>query len=1070
VLESLARSIGSIPRVLLPDTENDDRGVAVIKPSSPEMPPASERSGRYQLFGEIARGGMGAVLKGRDPDLGRDLAVKVLLEGHRDNPDLLRRFVEEAQIGGQLQHPGIVPVYELGTFADSRPYFTMKLVKGRTLAQLLKERPSPREELPRFLGIFEQVCQTVAYTHARGVIHRDLKPTNIMVGSFGEVQVMDWGLAKVLKEGGIADEPPVADEAAPAVSVIATVRSGSDVDISQAGSALGTPAYMAPEQAGGDVAQVDRRADVFGLGSILCELLTGQPAYTARSQPEVMRKAMRGDTGDALARLDGSGADGELIGLAKDCLAAEAEDRPRDAGVVTGRIAGYLAGVQERLHAAELARAQADARAEEERKRRRLALALAATVVCLIAVVGSGAAVYWQQRRDAAARLALVLREAHLLRDQAAADPNGDPAKWRAAEAAARRASDLLGPLAEAGARGEVQALSEEVAATAQAAERNAALLRAVVDIRSRAEDRSGFVSDPVYAAAFRDAGLDVDALGPDAVAARIRAKPAGVALSLAAALDEWASRRRAARPKDEAGWGRLLAAARAADADPTRGRMRDIWARPDRKAQRGPLLELANEADPRAWAPATLLLLADALYSGDERDAAIALLRRAQLHQPGDVWLNFQLAAWLEAMRPPRTEEAIGYYRAARALRPETAHELAHLLDRWGRGEEAVVVFEDLVRLRPGDGRHWLCYGRLLQVRGDRTRAGAALEKAIVALREAIRLQPDVGANHGNLGSALFAQGKWDEAIAEHRASVRLQPENAAAHNQFGYVLNAQGKFAEAVPEHREAIRLQPENAAYRCDLADDLFESGDLTGAMRLVREALQIDPGDGVTLLTLSQILLISGRFGEAVPILERATERLAAHADWAAKYKGLIPKARRLAAHAGLPPAPAAGPEGLGGPLATDLAARALADDHPALAARIYEVVLAASRSRAGDLKAGYRYSAARAAARAGYGRSKDDPPPTEAERADLRKQALEWLRADMAAWGRLLEAGDAKVRADVAPALRRWQKDPDLASVRDPEALTKMQSREQEAWRDLWREVDTLLKKAQGNHP
>jgi serine/threonine protein kinase len=208
VLESLARSIGSIPRVLLPDTHDDDCVVAVIMPSSPEMPAATERGGRYQLLGEIARGGMGAVLKGRDPDLGRDLAVKVLLEGHRDKPDLLRRFVEEAQIGGQLQHPGIVPVYELGTFADSRPYFTMKLVKGRTLAQLLKERPSPCDELPRLLGIFEQVCQTVSYAHARGVIHRDLKPTNIMVGSFGEVQVMDWGLAKVLKEGGIADEPP----------------------------------------------------------------------------------------------------------------------------------------------------------------------------------------------------------------------------------------------------------------------------------------------------------------------------------------------------------------------------------------------------------------------------------------------------------------------------------------------------------------------------------------------------------------------------------------------------------------------------------------------------------------------------------------------------------------------------------------------------------------------------------------------------------------------------------------------------------------------------------------------
>jgi eukaryotic-like serine/threonine-protein kinase len=200
-----------------------------------------------------------------------------------------------------------VPVYELGTFADRRPYFTMKLVKGRTLSALLAERSSPAHDLPRFLAIFEAVCQTVADAHARGVIHRDLKPSNVMVGSFGEVQVMDWGLAKVLKEGGVADEPPV--QPAPEVSVIATVRSGSDGDDSQAGSVLGTPAYMAPEQAAGEVERIDRRADVFGLGSILSELLTGQPAYTGRSQPELIRKAMRGETADALARLDGCDAE-----------------------------------------------------------------------------------------------------------------------------------------------------------------------------------------------------------------------------------------------------------------------------------------------------------------------------------------------------------------------------------------------------------------------------------------------------------------------------------------------------------------------------------------------------------------------------------------------------------------------------------------------------------------------------------------------------------------------------------------------------------------------------------------
>jgi hypothetical protein len=207
VLDSLTGLLNRVPRVLLHDTEPEPGRGPLVQPSSPEMPAPADRPARLQLFGEIARGGMGVVLKGRDIDLGRDLAVKVLLERYRDDSELLTRFIEEAQIGGQLQHPGIVPIYELGKFADRRPYFAMKLVQGRTLAALLAERPDPAADLPRFLAIFEQVCQTVAYAHARGVIHRDLKPSNVMVGSFGEVQVMDWGLAKVLPQGATPTRP-----------------------------------------------------------------------------------------------------------------------------------------------------------------------------------------------------------------------------------------------------------------------------------------------------------------------------------------------------------------------------------------------------------------------------------------------------------------------------------------------------------------------------------------------------------------------------------------------------------------------------------------------------------------------------------------------------------------------------------------------------------------------------------------------------------------------------------------------------------------------------------------------
>ena len=290
-------------------------------------PPVLEHLGRFEVHGEIGRGGMGAVLRGRDPALGRDLALKVLLDNHHGDAGVLRRFHEEAQIGGQLQHPGLVPVHELGTDGD-RPFFAMKLVEGRTLAGLLKERPSTADGLPRFLGIFEQVCQAIGYAHSRGVIHRDLKPSNVMVGAFGEVQVMDWGLAKVI--GG-----PSTKSTADTKQNIRTAPGDCAGSESRAGSVMGTPAYMPPEQARGEIDHLDHRSDVFGLGAILCEILTGKPPFTGRDANDVVQRAGRGDVAEAFTRLDGCGVDAELVGLAKACLAPLRAIRP---GYNSGRV------------------------------------------------------------------------------------------------------------------------------------------------------------------------------------------------------------------------------------------------------------------------------------------------------------------------------------------------------------------------------------------------------------------------------------------------------------------------------------------------------------------------------------------------------------------------------------------------------------------------------------------------------------------------------------------------------------------------------------------------------------
>src|SRR5439155_6053019 len=272
----------------------------------------------------------------------------------------------------------------------ARLYIAMKLIRGRTLAELLEGRADPAAERARHLATFEQVCQAVAYAHACGVVHRDLKPSNVMVGSFGEVQVMDWGLAKVLDRGGIADEVRSLRGQADG-DPVRTLRTGSTADDSQAGSVLGTPSYMAPEQARGQLDTLDERADVFGLGAILCEVLTGLPPYAAPGGNEVYRQAARAELAEALARLDSCGGEAELVALAKSCLAAAPRDRPRDAGVVLVALSAHLARVQERLRAAELAWARAESRAAGERKRRLLTAVLAASLLALTVLgVGGG--------------------------------------------------------------------------------------------------------------------------------------------------------------------------------------------------------------------------------------------------------------------------------------------------------------------------------------------------------------------------------------------------------------------------------------------------------------------------------------------------------------------------------------------------------------------------------------------------------------------------------------------------------------------------------------------------------
>jgi serine/threonine-protein kinase len=302
--------------------------------------------GRYTLVRLHATGGIGRVWLARDPALGRDVALKELRPERAGNAALGTRFLKEARITGQLEHPGIVPVYELARRPqDDQPFYTMRFVRGRTLTEAAHEHHQRRLagqaeplELLTLLQAFVTVCNTVAYAHSRGVIHRDLKGQNVILGDFGEVVVLDWGLAKLVGR----------DEDVEAASIVLGIGAeGSDHTVQ--GQAVGTPAYMAPEQAAGRLDLIDRRTDVYGLGAILYEVLTGRPPFTGADTYEVLRRVQEEEP--VPPRQCNPEVPAELEAVCLRALAKRPAERYAGAGEPAQAVQQWMAELAERKRA-----------------------------------------------------------------------------------------------------------------------------------------------------------------------------------------------------------------------------------------------------------------------------------------------------------------------------------------------------------------------------------------------------------------------------------------------------------------------------------------------------------------------------------------------------------------------------------------------------------------------------------------------------------------------------------------------------------------------------------------------
>ncbi len=410
----LARLLGREPESVLGLGGGEGDGGPGVGPGDAELGDVVPRGTRYRVRRVVGRGGMGSVLEVWDGDLRRRLAMKVLLRhggagGGQVDERTLSRFLEEAQVTGQLDHPGVMPVHELGIDDEGRVFFTMRLVRGRELKEifgLLLEGRGKQEgwTRERALGSLLRVCEAMAYAHSKGVIHRDLKPANIMVGRFGETYVMDWGLARVLGREDTRDvRPRVAKDTS--LSIVHTDRreesdsDGSSRLLTMDGDVVGTPSYMAPEQAKGQLEKMGPHSDVYAVGAMLYQLLTGSVPYVpvgaSVSAHRILMCVMEGPP-KPVGEL-APDAPPELLAICERAMEREAERRYANMGEVAEDLRAFLEG---RVVSAYETGALAEFKKWIERNR----LTAAAAAVAVVAVIG-GLAWGWSAQKDRNATL-----------------------------------------------------------------------------------------------------------------------------------------------------------------------------------------------------------------------------------------------------------------------------------------------------------------------------------------------------------------------------------------------------------------------------------------------------------------------------------------------------------------------------------------------------------------------------------------------------------------------------------------------------------------------------------------
>jgi tetratricopeptide (TPR) repeat protein/predicted Ser/Thr protein kinase len=688
----------------------------------------------------LGRGGMGVVYKARQLSLNRIVALKMLIGGAYAGPHERARFRCEAEAVAGLRHVNIVQVYDVAEH-EGRPYFTMEFVEGGNLGQKLAGIPQPARQAAALLATLAEAVQVA---HQGGIVHRDLKPANILLTADGTPRIADFGLARHV-DGGAG--------------------------LTRSGTPVGTPSYMAPEQARGQTRALGPAVDVYALGAILYELLTGRPPFLAETAAETVLQVIYQDPAPP-SRLNAK-VPRDLETICLKCLHKDPQRRYATAAALAEDLQRFLRG--ESIAAR---RAGLPARLGKwVRRHPTHSVMLAACLFLTVALIGGGVwlALLQADRRHA---VEVDLKEVAGLQERA---------RWAEARTALDRAEARFG---EGGPDDLRRRLSQ--------VRRDLDLVILLDKIRLRRVTRGELPfykaqSDRDYRETFEAAGLGNVHDQPQSVAAGINAS--AVRTALVAALDDWSI---CATDKEQRAWLAEVAQQADPDAEGWRERVFDptTWDKP------GPLAELARSVPVKRLSVSLLLALGQRLRAAGG-DAA-PFLKRVQKEHPADFWANLILG---DAMLLWAPQDASGYYRAALASRPGEAVGYCAVGDALRLQKEigeAIDYYEKALQLDPNYARTWNNLGLALQAQ-DR------LDEAIAASQKALQLDPDYAWAHLDLGNALRVKGRLDEAYDHFQQVLRVDPKNREILEPLRSVLLRLGRGQEAQVAWRKALDANP-------------------------------------------------------------------------------------------------------------------------------------------------------------------------------------------------------------------------------------------------------------------